>query len=128
MSNMFLSGKSGILQLDPRGRIVGLLRNGVETAACADTAFMLGFRDTERNPVILADDHFSSCSVQEEKEQIIFTYSGSSYGLEVVLEVVSTAEGFAFTPEIRHIPETLPLEWVDAPAVCARYSEKVSPL
>ena len=120
MANIFLSGRHGTLELDRRGRIAGLSYNGTETAACADTAFMLGFRDTERNPVILSDDHFSSCTVQEQKEQITFTYSGSSYGLEVVLEVVSTADGFAFTPEIRHIPDTLPLEWVDAPAVCVQ--------
>lgn len=120
MSEMILSGNTGTLHLDVRGRITGLLRNNIDVAAKADTAFMLGFRDEERNPVILDDSAFENCTAEKKAEKITFTYSGNSYGLEVVIEVVSTDAGFAFTPEVRNIPENLPLEWVDAPGVCVR--------
>ena len=120
MEHLVLSGPTGTLQLDDRGRITGLIRNHINTAARAKNAFLLGFRDAERNPVILDDSAFSTCSVHKHENGITFCYSGNCYDLEIILEVVSTAEGFAFTPEIRNIPESLPLEWVDAPAVCVQ--------
>ncbi len=62
MNKKILTGKSGTLFLDARGRITGLVRNNVDVAAQADTAFLLGFRDEERNPVILDDSAFEHCS------------------------------------------------------------------
>ena len=120
MNKKILTGKTGNLFLDERGRITGLIRNNVDVVAKADTAFLLGFRDEERNPVILDDSAFEHCRVEDAGGVVVYTYTGNRYNLEVTVEIVSTDGGFAFTPEVRNIPENLPLEWVDAPGVCVK--------
>ncbi|MBR7105083.1 MAG: hypothetical protein IKC65_09065 [Lentisphaeria bacterium] len=117
MKNIILSGNSGELHLDLRGRITALLRRNTNTAAAAETAFMLGLRDENRDPVIVDDSFFTECSVTADETRAVFVYSGYN-ALEVELKVESTTEGFAFYLNVTGIPEQLPLEWVDYPCVC----------
>ena len=120
MKEFVLTCPHGTLTCDDRGRIAGLRHNGVETAAPAEEAFLLGFRDGKRDPVILTGADFAACSAGEREGGIRFTYSGNAKGLEVGIDVSATEEGFEFRPEVRNIPDDFPLEWIDAPAVCVR--------
>ena len=120
MKEFSLTCPHGTLLCDTRGRVTGLRHNGVETAARAGTAFLLGFRDGNRNPVILSDADFAACSAEEREGGVRFSYSGNIQNIEVAIDVSATEGGFEFYPEVRNIPDDFPLEWVDAPAVCVR--------
>lgn len=120
MEEFVLDCPHGTLRCDEKGRVTGLRHNGVETAARAENAFLLGFRDPRRDLVILTDADFSACRVEAEEKRLRFSYTGNDRNLEAGIEILSTAAGFEFYSEVRNIPDDFPLEWVDAPSVCVR--------
>ena len=104
MKEFALTCPRGTLLCDTRGRVTGLRHNGVETAARAENAFLLGFRDPRRDLVILTDADFAACSAEERRDGIRFSYGGNTRNIEVAIDVSATEEGFGFYPEVRNNP------------------------
>lgn len=96
------------------GKLVSVRSGGTEMLAETDSLFMLGFRD-ERNDEQKIFSREFRCQVAPDRDSLRMEFSGHPRyrGIRVAYSVRATEKGLLFRPEVRNIPDSLTLEWIE---------------